>query len=92
MRSIYPSHEEQLERLNKIEGQIKGVRKMIDERRYCIDIILQIKAIGGGLDKIRLGVLESHIHHCVKESAEANNPTMLEEKVLELVQVLGKMD
>ena len=91
MRQIFPNHESQLTRLNKIEGQLKGIRKMIEERRYCVDIIDQIKAVTGALDKVQMGVLEKHVHHCVRESVEAGDNGELEEKVEELVKVLGKM-
>jgi DNA-binding FrmR family transcriptional regulator len=91
MRQIYPSHEEQLERLNKIEGQIKGVKRMIEERRYCMDIVAQMKAVEAALRQVQLGVIEKHIHHCVGEAMQSKNPQHLEEKVEELVTVLGRM-
>ena len=91
MRQIFPSHEGQLKRLSKIEGQIKGVRKMIEDQRYCVDIISQIKAVVGALDKVQMGVLEKHVHHCVGESLESKNPQNFEEKVEELVRVLARM-
>lgn len=89
MRQIYPNHESQLARLNKIDGQLKGVRKMIEERRYCVDIISQIKAVTGALEQVQMGVLEKHVHHCVRESMEGGGE--LETKVEELVRVLGKL-
>ena len=91
MHQIYPNHESQLARLNKIEGQLKGVRKMIEERRYCVDIISQIKAVTGALEQVQMGVLEKHVHHCVRESMEAGDGGELETKVEELVRVLGKL-
>lgn len=92
IRQIYPNHEAQLARLARIEGQLRGVRKMIEERRYCIDIVSQIKAIQAALKQVQMGVLEKHIHHCVKESVESRDPDLFEEKISEIVQVLGKMD
>ncbi len=89
MRQIYPNHESQLARLNKIAGQLKGVRKMIEERRYCVDIISQIKAVTGALEQVQMGVLEKHVHHCVRESME--DGVELDTKVEELVRVLGKL-
>ncbi len=91
MRQIYPNHESQLARLAKIEGQLKGVRKMIEDRRYCVDIISQIKAVVGALEQVQMGVLEKHVHHCVRESLEVKDSALLEEKVEEIVKVLGKM-
>jgi DNA-binding FrmR family transcriptional regulator len=91
MQQIYPSHEEQLERLNKIEGQIKGVRRMIEERRYCIDIVGQMKAVEAALKQVQLGVIEKHVHHCVMEAVRSQQPALLEEKVEELVKVMSRM-
>ena len=92
IREIYPNHEEQLSRLAKVEGQIKGIRRMIEERRYCVDIVSQIKAVQAALKQVQLGVLEKHIHHCVAESLESGRPDHFEEKVSEIVALLGKMD
>ena len=92
MREFYPSHDEQLARLAKIEGQIRGVRRMIEARRYCVDIVSQIKAVNAALRQVQMGVLEKHIHHCVRESLESKDPDQFEAKVQEIVQVLGKME
>ncbi|MEE8395552.1 MAG: metal-sensitive transcriptional regulator [bacterium] len=91
MREIFPDHENQLTRLNRIEGQLKGIRKMIEERRYCVEIIGQIKAVKGALEQVQFGVLEKHVHHCVRESLAAGDTAFFEEKVEELVRVLGEM-
>lgn len=79
-------------RLAKIEGQIKGIRRMIEERRYCVDIVQQIKAATAGLKAVQMGVLERHIHHCVRESVECGNPEVFVEKVDEIVKLLARMD
>ena len=87
----YPSHQDQLHRLSKIEGQLKGVRRMIEERRYCIDIIGQIRAVVGALEKVEMGVLETHVQHCVKDAITAQDSEQLQEKIDEIVTVLAKM-
>jgi CsoR family transcriptional regulator, copper-sensing transcriptional repressor len=92
IRQLYPNHEAQLARLAKIEGQLRGVRRMIEERRYCIDIVSQIKAVNAALKQVQLGVLETHIHHCVKDALESQQSEVLDEKINEMVQVLGRMD
>ena len=92
IQSFYPDHKSQLNRLAKIEGQIKGITRMIEERRYCIDIVSQIKAVQSALKQVQMGVLEKHIHHCVAESASSGDPAQLNEKIEEIVQVVGKMD
>ena len=92
MRQFYPDHQGQLARLARIEGQLGGVRRMIEERRYCIDILSQIKAVVGALKQVELGVLETHMHHCVKDAVEAGDAAELEAKVAELVKVLGRIE
>ena len=52
-------------RLKRIEGQTRGVQKMVDEDRYCIDVLTQISAIQAALDKVALGLLDDHVKHCV---------------------------
>jgi DNA-binding FrmR family transcriptional regulator len=88
----FPSHADQLERLGKIEGQIKGIRKMIGERRYCMDILPQIKAVHGALRQVELGVLETHVNHCVHEAVQAGNPSELRSKIDEMMRVLSRVD
>jgi DNA-binding FrmR family transcriptional regulator len=92
MRQIYPNHEAQLVRLGKIEGQIKGVRRMIEDGRYCIDIVQQVQAVMAALDQVKLGVLEAHVRHCVKDAAKANEPERLDEKLDEVIRVMARFE
>jgi DNA-binding FrmR family transcriptional regulator len=62
----YSATKDQLQkRLRRIEGQVRGVQGMVDEDRYCIDVITQISAIQAALDKVALGLLDEHARHCV---------------------------
>jgi DNA-binding FrmR family transcriptional regulator len=62
----YSATKDQLQtRLRRIEGQVRGVQGMVDEDRYCIDVLTQISAIQAALDKVALGLLDQHAHHCV---------------------------
>ncbi len=88
---MHPSHEEQIARLNKIEGQVKGIRKMIEERRYCIDIVSQIRAPIAALRQVEKNVLEKHLQHCLKEAMENQDPFEMQEKVKEIMQVMSKL-
>lgn len=54
-----------IKRLRRVEGQVRGVERMVDEDRYCIDVITQISAIQAALDKVALGLLDDHARHCV---------------------------
>src|SRR5215210_7314106 len=62
----YTATKDQLsKRLRRIEGQVRGIDKMVDENRYCIDILTQISAVQAALDKVALGLLDEHARHCV---------------------------
>src|SRR5437867_3032025 len=62
----YTASKEQLQaRLRRIEGQVRGLERMVDEDRYCIDVLTQIAAVQAALDKVALGLLDDHAHHCV---------------------------
>jgi DNA-binding FrmR family transcriptional regulator len=73
-------------RLARIEGQVRGVSRMVEEERYCIDVLTQIGAIEAALDKVALGLIDEHTRHCVM-NAEGGEQT---EKVDELVAALGR--
>ena len=64
-----------LARLKRIEGQTRGVQKMVDEDRYCIDVLTQISAIQAALDKVALGLLDEHARHCVIGAADEEDKT-----------------
>ncbi len=62
----YSATKDQLvKRLRRIEGQVRGVQGMVEEDRYCIDVLTQISAVQAALDKVALGLLDDHAHHCV---------------------------
>ena len=64
-RGYSASREQLLKRLSRVEGQVRGVHKMVEDDRYCIDVLTQISAIQAALDKVALGLLDEHAHHCV---------------------------
>ena len=64
-RGYTASKEQLVGRLRRIEGQVRGVQRMVDDDRYCIDVITQISAIQGALEKVALGLLDDHTRHCV---------------------------
>jgi DNA-binding FrmR family transcriptional regulator len=59
-------------RLRKIEGQVRGLQRLIDEDTYCIDVLTQISSVRSALDKVALGLVDQHLHHCVVESMTAD--------------------
>ena len=76
-------HSAQLNRLKRIEGQVRGISKMVSEKNYCLDILGQIKAARNALRSLELKILEEHLHHCVKEDFS-------EEKIAEVLDLLKK--
>jgi DNA-binding FrmR family transcriptional regulator len=72
-----------LKRLKRIEGQVRGLQTMIEEERYCIDILTQVSATRAALDGVALGVMEDHVRHCVREGGD--------EKVDELMGAVERM-
>lgn len=78
-------------RLKIVKGQIEGIQRMVEEDRYCIDISNQIMAAIQALKGINRDVLEAHLHHCVKESMESNEPESAQEKMDEIIKVIDKL-
>jgi DNA-binding FrmR family transcriptional regulator len=64
-----PSKDEYLKRLRRIEGQVRGLQKMVEDDKYCIDILTQVSAATRALQSVALGLLEDHLAHCVTEAA-----------------------
>jgi CsoR family transcriptional regulator, copper-sensing transcriptional repressor len=74
----YSATKDQLvNRLRRVEGQVRGVEKMVEEDRYCIDVLTQISAIQAALDKVALGLLGGHAQHCVVEGHASGTPDEL---------------
>ena len=88
---MHPSHEDQLLRLKKVEGQVRGIQTMIKERRYCMDLLSQIRAVTGALRKIESGILESHLQHCVNDAITSKNKKKSELKIKEITQLFEKI-
>ena len=85
----YSATKDQLQtRLRRIEGQVRGVERMVEDDRYCIDVLTQIAAIQGALDKVALGVLDDHTHQCV---IGAQDLAEREAKTDELMAAVGRL-
>jgi DNA-binding FrmR family transcriptional regulator len=67
----YTETKDQLhKRLRRIEGQVRGIQKMVEEDRYCIDVLQQMSAVQAAMDKVALGLLDDHVKHCMAEGAD----------------------
>jgi len=84
----YTATKDQLaSRLARIEGQVRGVQRMVDDDRYCIDILTQISALQAALDKVALGLLDDHAHKCVIGAEDAEKA----DKTEELMAAVGRL-
>jgi DNA-binding FrmR family transcriptional regulator len=82
----YTATKKQLQtRLRRIEGQVRGVERMVEEDRYCIDVLTQISAVQAALDKVALGLLDEHAHHCVIGGHGQGTPTEQTEELMAAV-------
>ena len=84
-----------MKRLRRIEGQVRGVSRMVEEEKYCIDILTQISAINAALHKVSLGLVEDHISHCVVDAAAQSHatgdPSIVDDKVTEVSAAIGRL-
>ncbi|GLR68977.1 hypothetical protein GCM10010909_36590 [Acidocella aquatica] len=79
------------QRLKRVEGQVGGVLRMVEDNRYCIDMLTQISAIRAALHKVEEEILRDHVNHCVANAFASGDITDQRHKVEELVQTLGRM-
>ena len=79
-----------LQRLSRIEGQVRGIAGMVQNDRYCIDIITQLSAIHAGLRKVEEELLQNHVGHCIENAIASGNADEQRQKVNELIKVLGR--
>ena len=79
-------------RLNRIEGQVRGLTRMIDEDRYCIDVITQIDAVRAALGRVEEEILRDHVAHCVEHAIASGNRADQRRKIEELMNVVGRAE
>lgn len=79
-----------IKRLNRIEGQVKGIQKMVEDERYCVDVLIQISAIKSAINKVGNIILENHIKGCVSNSIKNGDSAQLEEVISELMSTINK--
>jgi DNA-binding FrmR family transcriptional regulator len=79
-------------RLQRIEGQVRGLARMVEEDRYCIDIVTQISAVRAALRRVEEEVLRDHVAHCVEGAIASGNRADQRKKIAELMDVLGRAE
>ena len=79
-------------RLGRIEGQVRGLSKMVEEDRYCIDIVTQISAVRAALRRVEEEVLKDHVSHCVEHAIASGDKADQRRKIAELMDVIGRAE
>lgn len=84
------AREKALSRLRKVAGQVAGIQRMVEEDRYCVDVLHQIAAVEGALDRVGHIILGSHVETCVTTAIESGKPRERKEKLAELMDVFSR--
>ena len=84
------THDEHLKRLARIEGQVRGIKRMVTEGEYCIDIITQIQAVQSALGAVQRKILEKHLDTCVSAAVRSKSKADTDEKIQELMKVMKR--
>jgi len=90
VRGYTQEKEAYAKRLRRIEGQVRGLQRMVDEDVYCIDVLTQVSAVTRALQAVALGLLEDHLGHCVAQAIEQGGP-QAEEKVREAAEAISRL-
>ena len=79
-----------VKRLHRIEGQVRGIERMLEEDRYCIDVLTQIAAVSTALESLAFQLLDDHVQHCVAGALRSGDPTQAQEKTRELLDAVHR--
>ena len=86
----HATHQDTIPRLKRIEGQVRGIIRMVEEERYCMDILVQLQAIKAALGKVEAEMLKQHAAHCVEDAIRSGDAAEQRQKFIELVDLMGK--
>ncbi|WP_054949456.1 metal-sensitive transcriptional regulator [Numidum massiliense] len=85
---VQPNKEKLQNRLKRIEGQVRGIQRMIEEDRYCVDILFQVAAVKSAMNAVAIALMEDHTRHCVSRAVQTNGA---EEAIAELMEVVKRL-
>ncbi len=91
MRGYTMEKDDYLKRLRRIEGQVRGIQRMVEDDAYCIDVLTQLSAATKALQSVGIGLLEEHVNHCVMEAARKGDPDAAREKVAEATRAIERL-
>lgn len=79
-----------LNRLSRVEGQVRGIARMVEEDRYCIDVLTQLQAVRSALARVESEMLKDHLGHCIERSIQGGDPADQRQKAAELIQLIER--
>jgi CsoR family transcriptional regulator, copper-sensing transcriptional repressor len=91
MRGYTMGKDEYLTRLRRIEGQVRGLQRLVSEDTYCIDVLTQISAVTRALQGVAVGLLDEHVRHCVANAATGEDPQGADEMVTEAIKAMDRL-
>jgi DNA-binding FrmR family transcriptional regulator len=91
MRGYEMSKGDYLARLRRIEGQIRGLQRLIEEDTYCIDVLTQVSAATKALQSVAVGLLDEHVRHCVRDAALGDDPDQADRMITEATRAIERL-
>ena len=92
MAKAHPDHKKNLAALKRIEGQLRGIHTMVEDRRYCVDILTQLSSVIGAVRRVQDDILERHVSSCVASALKSNSKAEKTKKVNEVVKLLKRFN
>ncbi|WP_342505970.1 metal-sensitive transcriptional regulator [Sporosarcina sp. FSL K6-2383] len=89
-KTVQPNKQQLLNRLKRVEGQVRGVHQMVENDRYCVDILHQISAIQSAMNKVSLALLEDHTHHCVVKAIKGQDGDAAIKELMDVMKTMTK--
>ena len=90
VKSTHPNHEDKIKRLNRIAGQLQGIIKMIENKKYCVDILQQTRAITAAIKSVEQLILKDHMNACVSSAMKSKNKKEQDKKIEEVIKLINK--
>lgn len=89
-KNKYADHTNEIKRINRIEGQVRGIKKMVEDGKYCVDILTQVKAARSALKSLEINILEAHANHCLIKAMESGSKKDVKDKIDEIMELLKR--
>ena len=90
VKLTHPNHEDKIKRLNRIAGQLQGIIKMIENKKYCVDILQQTRAVTAAIKSVEQLILKDHMNACVSSAMQSKNKKEQDKKIEEVIKLINK--